>query len=81
MSQQFLDARDKIYQAHNEDPNQHVTSDGKQIPYETHYARQMEAYLSKHSPDASDILKLAVCGQHFRRWEVRRPPRNERIHM
>jgi len=68
----FHRARDKIYEAHDEDPNRHKTSDGKEMPYETHYAQQMELYLHKRSPNASEVLILAVCGQHFRRWEVRR---------
>ncbi|KAH9827745.1 hypothetical protein Tdes44962_MAKER09652 [Teratosphaeria destructans] len=72
MAERFKTARAKIYEAHDQDPNRHTTSDGQPIPYETHYAQQMEAYLAKRSPDASDVLKLAVCGQHFRRWEVRR---------
>lgn len=72
MSERFARAHAKICQAHDEDPNKHTTSDGKEIPYETHYAEQMELYLSKRAPDASDVLKLAVCGQHFRRWEVPR---------
>jgi hypothetical protein len=72
MADHFRTAREKIYEAHNEDPNKHATSDGKEVPYETHYAEQMEQYLAKRSPNASDVLKLAVCGQHFRRWEVRR---------
>jgi hypothetical protein len=72
MADRFSNARKKIYEAHNEDPNKHTTNDGKEMPYETHYAEQMEAYLAKRSPNASDVLKLAVSGQHFRRWEVRR---------
>jgi len=68
----FDRAREKIYEAHNDDPNKHTTNNGQEIPYETHYAQQMEMYLQKRSPDASQVLKLAVCGQHFRRWEVRR---------
>lgn len=72
MTGQYEKARSKIYDAHNEDPNKHTTSDGKEVPYETHYAEKMEHYLSKRAPAASDVLKLAVCGQHFRRWEVPR---------
>ncbi|KAK3072635.1 hypothetical protein LTR53_006450 [Teratosphaeriaceae sp. CCFEE 6253] len=68
----FAKARDLIYDAHNGDPNKHTIGDGKEVPYETHYAEQMEHYLSKRAPEASDVLKLAVCGQHFRRWEVPR---------
>jgi hypothetical protein len=63
-------ARRLIYAAHDEDPNEHITSEGKEIPYETHYSTKMENFLNKRAPNASDVLKLAICGQHFRRWEV-----------
>lgn len=67
----FEKARSDIYKAHDEDPNK-ITLDDKELPYETHYAQKMESYLSKRAPTASDVLKLAVCAQHFRRWEVPR---------
>jgi hypothetical protein len=70
-SERFQKARSAIYKAHDEDPNK-ITIDGKEVPYETHYAQKMESHLSRRSPEASDILKLAVCAQHFRRWEVPR---------
>lgn len=70
-SNNFAAARTLIYEAHHEDPNK-ITVAGAEMPYETHYAEKMEAYLAKRSPDASEILRLAVCAQHFRRWEVPR---------
>ena len=72
MPPNFQQARQKIYAAHNEDPNTHITPDGLEVPYETHYSEKMEMYLDKRKADASDVLKLAICGQHFRRWEVQR---------
>ena len=72
MSDRFTKARTLIYAAHDEDPNPHTISAGATKPYETHYAEQMELYLSQREPDASEVLKLAVCGQHFSRWEVPR---------
>ncbi|CAK3796125.1 Hypothetical predicted protein [Lecanosticta acicola] len=72
MPRDFDQARRRIYAAHDEDPNKHTTADGASTPYETHYSHKMENYLSKRAPDASDALKLAICGQHFRRWEVPR---------
>jgi hypothetical protein len=68
----YEEARRLIYAAHDEDPNKHTTSEGKEIPYETHYSTKMENFLNKRAPNASDVLKLAICGQHFRRWEVPR---------
>ena len=72
MPDRFTAARTRIYAAHDEDPTPYVTAAGTTIPYETHYAEQMELYLSQREPGASEVLKLAVCGQHFRRWEVPR---------
>lgn len=72
-SPNFQAAREAIYAAHSEDPNQHTKSDSTTLPYEVHYAQQMEHYLAKRCPQgSSDALALAVCGQHFRRWEVPR---------
>jgi len=68
----YEEARRLIYAAHDEDPNKHTTPEGKEIPYETHYSTKMENFLNKRAPDASKVLKLAICGQHFRRWEVPR---------
>ena len=64
----FEQARSDIYKAHDEDPNE-VTINGEEVPYETHYAQKMESFLNKRAPNASEILKLAICAQHFRRWE------------
>ena len=57
--------------AHALDPTT-ITPPGSQdpVPYELHYAQQMTHYLSLRSPDASAVLRVAVRGQHFRRWEV-----------
>lgn len=55
-----------IDQFHAEDPNI-VTVDGKDIPYELHYAQMSTHYLSLRRPNASPILKVAVRAQHFRR--------------
>jgi len=67
MSERFRTTRKRLYAAHDEDPNKHTTSDGKEVPYETHYAEQMEHYLTKRASNPSEVLKLACCGQHFRR--------------
>lgn len=49
-----------------------IVVDGKEIPYELHYAQKMSNYLSLRCPDASEALRLAIRSQHFRRWEVPR---------
>ena len=65
MGGDFEKARSLIYKAHDEDPTKQTTADGKEVPYETHYAQKMEKYLQQRSPNASDILKLAICAQHL----------------
>ncbi|KAK3047773.1 hypothetical protein LTR09_010888 [Extremus antarcticus] len=67
----FTKAHAAIFAAHAEDPTKTTIND-QEMPYEVHYAQKMESYLSKRDPSASEVLKLAVCAQHFRRWEVPR---------
>jgi hypothetical protein len=72
MATRYEKARALIDEAHAEDPNK-TTVNGKEVPYELHYAQQMDRYLSLRAPNASETLRLAIRSQHFRRWEV---PRN-----
>ncbi|CAG8979390.1 hypothetical protein HYALB_00010277 [Hymenoscyphus albidus] len=60
-----------IDEAHAHDPKISIV-DGKDVPYELHYARKMTHYLSLRAPDASPVLKVAIRAQHFRRWEILR---------
>lgn len=55
-----------IDEAHAQDPNIAIV-DGKEIPYELHYAQKSTHYLSLRCPNASPVLKVAVRAQHFRR--------------
>lgn len=71
MAPNYEAALKAIDDAHSEDPTK-VTVDGTELPYELHYANKMTAYLSKRAPSASDVVKLAIRAQHFRRWEVPR---------
>lgn len=64
-------ALERIDAAHSDDPNQ-IESNNTTTPYELHYARKMTSYLERLSPDASDLLRLAIRAQHLRRWEVPR---------
>ncbi|KAI9720324.1 MAG: hypothetical protein M1828_005708 [Chrysothrix sp. TS-e1954] len=57
--------------AHSEDPNK-VTVNGRDLPYELHYAQKMTSYLEQRMPQASELLSLSIRAQHFRRWEVPR---------
>jgi hypothetical protein len=71
MSTSYEKAIAAIDDAHAQDPTK-IEVDGKQVPYELHYAQKMTYYLSLRSPDAAEPLKLAIRSQHFRRWEVPR---------
>jgi hypothetical protein len=71
MSSPYEKAKAAIDEAHAQDPKK-ITIDGKEIPYELHYAQKMNHYLSLRSPSASETLRLAIRSQHFRRWEVPR---------
>lgn len=55
-----------IDEAHAQDPNIAIV-DGKEVPYELHYAQKSTHYLELRQPNASTILKTAVRAQHFRR--------------
>ncbi len=62
----------KMLQAVNaEDPNK-ITVDGTEKPYEAVYADRMKEVLADLYSDASELLSLAVAGQHLARWKVAR---------
>lgn len=71
MTPKFPKALQAIDDAHSKDPKK-ITVGGQESPYELHYAQKMTSYLEKRAPNASEVLRLAVRGQHFRRWEVPR---------
>lgn len=67
----YLSALTLIDNAHAQDPKT-VVIDGKDVPYELHYAQKMSKYLEKRAPSAPEVLRLAIRAQHFRRWEIPR---------
>jgi len=71
MASSYERALSLIDAAHSLDPKK-IVVDGKEVPYELHYAGKMSHYLSLRSPNASETLRLAIRSQHFRRWEVPR---------
>ena len=71
MTTSYEKALTLIDDAHAQDTKT-ILVDGKEIPYELHYARKMSHYLSLRCPEASQTLRLAIRSQHFRRWEVKR---------
>lgn len=45
-----------------------VDEDGLAVPAELLYGRRMSAVLAAMAPDASELLRIAVRGQHVERW-------------
>ncbi len=45
-----------------------VHIDGRAVPAELLYGRRMSAALAAMAPDASELLRIAVRGQHIERW-------------
>ena len=45
-----------------------VDIDGGAVPVELLYGRRMSAALAAMTPDASELLQIAVRGQHIERW-------------
>ncbi|KAI4257133.1 MAG: hypothetical protein LQ352_001773 [Teloschistes flavicans] len=74
----FETAIRKIDEAHAQDPKRVPSAQGEE-PYELLYSNKMGEYLKRCDPDASETLRIAVCAQHLRRWEVPRDsyPKNK----
>ncbi len=54
--------------ANSEDPNIE-TADGREWPKELLYSQRMSDMLGRYKPDADDVAKLAIRGQHIQRWK------------
>ncbi|OGL65407.1 MAG: hypothetical protein A3J27_09270 [Candidatus Tectomicrobia bacterium RIFCSPLOWO2_12_FULL_69_37] len=67
----FQAAMDRLDEANREDPRREVFR-GKDYPKELLYALRMTEWLERLAPDASEALRLAVRGQHIRRWTIPR---------
>jgi hypothetical protein len=46
--------------------------DGRTVPAELLYGQRMSDALARMAPDASELLRIAVRGQHIERWTSRR---------
>jgi hypothetical protein len=53
--------------ANGRDPKT-VDIDGRAVPAELLYGQRMSAALATLAPDASELLRIAVRGQHIERW-------------
>lgn len=63
----FGDVAAAIDAANARDPNT-VESDGRREPAELVYGRRMSETLARIAPTASELLRIAVRGQHIERW-------------
>ena len=69
MTQEAFDEVVKMMDAANsEDPNIE-TADGKEWPKELLYSHRMSEMLERYKPEADDVAKLAIRGQHIMRWK------------
>ena len=69
----YNEAISKIDAANSEDPNLE-SFEGRTFPKEFLYSNRMTRWLDKLDPNASEVIRLAVRGQHIRRWKI---PRNQ----
>src|SRR5215469_7258288 len=63
----FDDVIAAIDDAHARDPKI-VEIDGRGVPAELLYGRRMSDVLATIAPNASELLRIAVRGQHIERW-------------
>ncbi len=61
----------EIDRINSQDPNQEEVS-RKTVARELVYSKRMLARLLSIEPDASELLKIAVYGQHINRWKIPR---------
>lgn len=64
----FDDVIAAIDEANARDPKIVVEIDGRPVPAELLYGRRMSDALARLAPDASELLRIAVRGQHIERW-------------
>jgi len=57
--------------ANAEDPRM-GNLDGKPVPRELLYGQRMADMIGRYAPEADDVMKIAVRGQHIQRWKTPR---------
>jgi hypothetical protein len=57
--------------ANAEDPRMDAAA-GKPVPRELLYGQRMAEMIGRYAPEADDVMKLAVRGQHIQRWKTPR---------
>ena len=74
MTQQAFEKTIKLIDdSNNEDPNIE-TVDGTEWPKELLYSHHMSDMIQRFAPDADEVKKISVHGQHIQRWKS---PRND----
>ena len=69
MSQQAFEKAVSLMDAANsKDPNVEI-ADGREWPKELLYSHRMSDMLERYKPQADDVAKLAIHGQHIQRWK------------
>ncbi|MFQ3176466.1 MAG: hypothetical protein ACJAYB_001286 [Psychromonas sp.] len=72
MSQQPFEQVISLIDAVNcDDPNREI-AENKEWPKEHLYSVRMSKMLARFKPDADELLKIAVHGQHIQRWKSSR---------
>ena len=58
--------------ANSQDPRLDTDYDGSQVPRELLYGRRMAEMIERYAPEADEVMKIAVRGQHIERWKTPR---------
>ena len=61
-----------IDEANSDDPNREKDAEGKEWPKELLYSVRMSDMLQRYAPDADDVAKISMRGQHIQRWKSSR---------
>jgi len=70
---ELLDRVIELIDAANEaDPNTETDENGKEWPKELLYSHRMSDMLARFKPDADDVAKISMRGQHIQRWKSAR---------
>jgi len=71
MPNQLENVLSAIDEINSQDINQTIVN-GESHPKELIYGLRMTACLNEYWPDASELLQIAVRGQHIKRWHLKR---------
>ena len=69
MTQSSFDKAVTLMDAANSEDHNIEIADGKEWPKELLYSHRMSDMLERYKPEADDVAKLAIRGQHIQRWK------------